>query len=847
VSQKNFFETELLAPAGGFEAACAAFQYGANAVYLGLGQFSARADAENFSWEGLEEITAYAHALQPARRVFVTLNTVVLENELEDLLRTLCDLEEIGVDALIVQDLGIAHLVRRYFPRLQLHGSTQMAVHGRAGVETLKALGFARVILARELTLEEIRDAASVPGIETEVFVHGALCYGYSGLCLFSSHMTGRSGNRGRCAYCCRDQFETIGEGVAPWSGMPFSMKDMALSDHLEELCTAGVDSLKIEGRKKSPLYVATVTDFYRKMLDGGVPPAEKSALEADLRTVFSRPQTSFFVEGRRHPEVVDQETVGHRGVQIGQVARAVRPAERTLCFVSDRALEKHDGIQIDLPGEMRPFGFPINDLNLVENGGSRNVITTPAGSRVEIGLPPGHPALPMGAPIYCASSQAVKKQFRVEQPKRGQYRRRMPLTVELELAEDELGARASTVPWFGSRQLVTVRHALPGPFAEAKNTAGQQRAFDSVFAKLGETRFDQVEMRLSGPAKWFVPVSLLNQFRRELLEKLETAVAQQHEAFQDDLCRREAPVAELPAEGEGSMGWILKIDRVAAVEAFDDEDWNALGELILDIGREPLATIEAALRRWEKVLDRDRIRLALPVLTRQWQDAELRHKVETLRGAGWERWELANLAGWQRLGLPVDATAESAERLRSLSADWTVYALNRGAVRQLQRMGVDRVTLSPEDSGENMRQLLEQFGPSLAVVVYQDTPMLFSEVCAFATIAGACPAQGKAGGSIGAAPDQAGCGDREISLRSSHGKELRLINDQCRTVALNREPFSLGGRLPELEQAGARFFRADFLWRAYAPEEVRGIWRDLRAGRAIPGTYEGNYARGLK
>ena len=172
--------------------------------------------------------------------------------------------------------------MRRYFPDLELHASTQMAVHNRAGAEILKKLGFSRVVLARELTFEEVRDITATSGIETEVFVHGALCYSYSGLCLFSAQTLGRSGNRGKCAYSCRDSFEVTGAPTSlrdgtpverdPGQGFPFSMKDLALPDHLPALRAAGVSCFKIEGRKKSPLYVATTTDYYRKLLDGTLP-----------------------------------------------------------------------------------------------------------------------------------------------------------------------------------------------------------------------------------------------------------------------------------------------------------------------------------------------------------------------------------------------------------------------------------------------------------------------------------------------------------------------------------------------------------------------------------------------
>jgi putative protease len=270
---------ELLAPAGGMDAALAAFHFGADAIYLGLKKFSARAEAENFTLEQVDEITAYAHGLETPRRVFVTINTLIRQDEVPELIDTTAALAAIGVDAIILQDLGVYYLLRRHFPTLELHASTQLAVHNQAGAVVLKELGFQRVVLARELTFEEVHDITAASGIETEVFVHGALCYSYSGLCLFSSQTLGRSGNRGKCAYSCRDSYEVTGapltlrDGTSvrrdPRQGFPFSMKDLALPDHIPALRAAGVSCFKVEGRKKSPLYVATTIDYYRKWLDG--------------------------------------------------------------------------------------------------------------------------------------------------------------------------------------------------------------------------------------------------------------------------------------------------------------------------------------------------------------------------------------------------------------------------------------------------------------------------------------------------------------------------------------------------------------------------------------------------
>ena len=293
------------------EAGYAALYYGADAVYLGLKAFSARASATNFSPEELNEFTAYAHHLK--RKVYVTINTLVQEKELGDLLATLDICSACQVDGIILQDLGVARIIKENYPELALHASTQMAVHNKEGALALKQAGFSRVVLARELTLSEIKEIAEVPGLETEAFIHGALCYCYSGLCLFSSMEQGRSANRGKCAYPCRALFKR-GEKEAHF----FSMKDMALQ---EEILKLPVTSLKIEGRKKKALYVAAVTDYYRRILDKGKADPKRAE---NIRQIFSRPWTKFRLHGK-NTEVVDNDFVGHRGLEIGKVVRAAQ------------------------------------------------------------------------------------------------------------------------------------------------------------------------------------------------------------------------------------------------------------------------------------------------------------------------------------------------------------------------------------------------------------------------------------------------------------------------------------------------------------------------------------------
>ena len=248
--------TELLSPSGSFECAIAAFKYGADAIYLGLNNFSARADAINFTENELEKITSIAHSNN--KKVYVAINTVIQNKEIPELIEKLSLIEKLKVDGVILQDFALVNLIKNYFPKIPMHASTQMAVHNLEGAKILKDMGFKRVVLARELSFNEIENITKNCGIETEVFIHGALCYSYSGLCLYSSFERGESANRGKCTYPCRKLYN---------GHHPFAMKDLSLNEYILKLEKIGVASLKIEGRKKTALYVAATTDYYRKIL----------------------------------------------------------------------------------------------------------------------------------------------------------------------------------------------------------------------------------------------------------------------------------------------------------------------------------------------------------------------------------------------------------------------------------------------------------------------------------------------------------------------------------------------------------------------------------------------------
>jgi len=321
---------ELLSPAGDREALIAAIRNGADAVYLGGQVLNARRSAGNFDRDGLKWACDYCH--ERGRKVYVTVNVLVKQRELGQLGEIASDMAFAGADAAIVQDLGAASALRQMLPDLPLFASTQMAVHSRHGVRFLKQAGFARAVLAREMTLAEIVDCAG-EGLPLEVFCHGALCVSCSGQCLFSSLVGGRSGNRGQCAQPCRLPYKLTGPLIEA-AGHLLSPRDLMLLGQLDQLRAAGADSLKIEGRLKRPEYVAIVTRIYRAALDGQAT-GERAVRE--LKQIFNR---GGFTQGYA-PGLIDRDLIydgqpNHLGVRVGEL-KAGRAA--LACAVSDRDL----------------------------------------------------------------------------------------------------------------------------------------------------------------------------------------------------------------------------------------------------------------------------------------------------------------------------------------------------------------------------------------------------------------------------------------------------------------------------------------------------------------------------
>ncbi|MCF7818734.1 MAG: U32 family peptidase [Kiritimatiellales bacterium] len=768
---------ELLAPSGTPEAAWAALAYGANAVYAGLPRFSARAEADNFSFEALDELIGYAHSLD--RRVYVAFNTLIQQSELDEALKVLANIRDLNADGVIVQDMGIVRLICRNFPQLRLHASTQLAIHNLDGAKKLAEIGFSRVVLARELSIDEIEKISRDCGIETEVFIHGALCYSYSGLCLFSSHMLGRSGNRGRCAYCCRQPFHASGEK----ENLPFSMKDFCAADHMNALLAAGVFSLKIEGRMKSPLYVGAFTDFYHRLINGKLNTDERIELLADIQTIFGRPATDLYLNNPDN-KPVEVGNDGHHGAFIGTVKAITAP---WLILHSNRALQKHDGLKVETTGN-HSFGFAADEMRLSTDPERKRRFELPANAEIALKLPPDAPRFEIGVPVYCSFSQTVRQRYEFSAPRPGQFRQRRRVDINVFQSFECMKLVASADC---DGKTVQAEIYLPGPLESARQPEKSVETVRQCFEKLGETDWMLGELTFEKTnAPMFVPASVMNDARRRLIEDFSTVWKES---------RPELPRLDIfsGVSVPPSILWSIKVRSIHLIGKLDGID-----ELVLEIDPSKPEEIETARASRPP----EKLRLALPTIIRDEDVDTFRELIASLPDQ--QKWEAANIGGLHLLKGKEDITA-----------DWPLYTLNTQAALQWREQGIRQFVLSPEDDAQNLNALIAQLGDASIVPVYQHTPLMISATRPATT-------------------------GEDLTDRSH--RTFRVEQNGRQFVVVNETPFSLVRNLDDLKATGARRFRIDLCYGIDTPEQATDVVSKIMNG-VPPPSHPGNFLRELQ
>lgn len=476
---------ELLAPAGTHEAFIAAVENGADAIYLGGKLFNARANASNFDISELAEMVKYAHLRNV--KIYVTMNTLLSDCELKDALDFAYDIYEIGIDGVIVQDLGLAKVLHEYVPNLPLHASTQMTIYNLNGVKELEKLGFTRVVLARELSLEEIKYICDNTSVEIEVFVHGALCVSYSGQCLMSSMIGDRSGNRGKCAQPCRLPYKLFEEDKELSSGYLLSPKDLSTIELLKEL--PNIKSLKIEGRMKSPEYVATVVKTYRKYLDIALSSSNFNVQKEDkenLKQIFNRGGfTTAYLKNKQGKDMMCYEKPKNWGVYIGKV----------IAYDGKKYITLNDTSNIHIGDGIEVWNNSLESPSTIVSEIVGNKI-----GRISGNIKPGNL-------VYKTLDKQLNKEAK-ESYSRG-FKKHSNINLEIKI-------NTTSPISIKVNDYVYISEIIP---EIATTSAITKETIINQFSKTGNTPFNVANIDVELSENIFLPISIINKLRRDALD----------------------------------------------------------------------------------------------------------------------------------------------------------------------------------------------------------------------------------------------------------------------------------------------------------------------------------------
>ncbi len=797
---------EVLAPAGSREAFFAAVHSGADAIYLAGERFGARAYAANFSVDDLTVLMRYAHLR--GVKVYVAVNTLLNDDELPQALEFCAAVYAAGADALIVQDMGLVAELGRRYPQITLNASTQMTLHNTAGVQCAEQFGFERVILAREVSLADIKAICAATCQQVEVFAHGALCICFSGQCLFSSMVGGRSGNRGRCAQPCRLKYELqTADGKVLGSGHLLSPKDLNTIENLPELTAAGVASLKLEGRMKRPEYVAAVTAAYAAAAAG------KPYNRRSLWQAFNRGFTTAYLTDEPGADMMSYERPNNRGVKLGRIAK-ITPQELTLKL--DAPLLPGDGLEIWVTrGGRRGFTVPPTAQITADEAiiPLQNLPIEPQNCRVGDRVFKTLDSTMLLPPEYVAAQD------------------NLPLNLRFTA---HLGQQPTLTAAYGS---YTVQAVADYTVPQANNRPADMTLLQKQLGRLGGSGWYLADLAVDMDEGIMLPASVLNNLRRDAVAALEDKMLQNWyrpmlKAVQHGTAKKQRSVAP-----KGRALLAALVDTCAAAEAAvaagaDVVYWQASGgrwqkqPTADDLARLaavgvpvyaqlPTIALERELPLWQKRLQQYRAAGFAGVLANNlWA-------VKLMQQAGWGSW----------------------------LADFGLNCFNAAAAYRFVGLGAARVALSRE---LNSGQLAAVAGSvPTEVQVFGNLELMISRHCPIGAVVGAKTAENACAGA---------CRGGSFKLRDEKGYSFPVYTDEfCRSHIYNGHQLCLVAEAAALAKQHAAL-RLDLLH--YSPQNVAkivGIFadaiegcgsdsaRDELAKLALGGLTKGHYFRGVE
>ncbi|MEE0776220.1 MAG: DUF3656 domain-containing protein [Bacillota bacterium] len=701
-------QTELLLPAGKFESLKAAVANGADAVYLAGNRYGARASAGNFNDEEMKQAVKLCHSRKV--RLYVTMNTLVGDDEFSQALDYVKFLYDLGVDALIVQDLGLAGAVKSLLPAFTLHGSTQMTIHNVDTARWAYDFGFRRVILARETTLSEmkaIREA--VPDLELEVFCHGAICISYSGQCLMSSLIGGRSGNRGQCAQPCRMTYELCDPFTGSLTGKPshlLSPRDMNTLEHLKDLMELGIHGFKIEGRMRRPEYVASVGRVYRHAINAIL--AGKSGISSEdanlVEQVFNRDFTPGYLYGNPGLHLMSHQKPNNRGVLVGRVKKV---NGKIITLELERELHLGDGIEIWVKVGGRT-GSTVSDLRVNKQ---KTTVAYP-GEEAEIHMAgrisKGDRVFKTYDAQLMTDAVASYENLSLDLP--------VDFTVKAHLGQL---LTISAIDCRGAKAEVVSSYIVEA----AQKTATDEAMVKKQLSRLGGSGYSLRKLHAILDDGIILPASILNQVRRELVEKLDRQVqggspVVKNYPYQEAKKKYLALTKEKPKRNVPKIA--VKVRDVYQVKAAMDSGAELIYfaphfgfEAMTEEQWQQLAVINEAHPNF--------LVYALPAVRQDDKQAWLERDIEAAVSHGFQSF-LCGQAGDLRL-------KERYPQIQRFYGDYSQNVFNNYTARELFDMGFERVTCSLELKKEDLDALARTAG-SKEVVVHGRMPMMLSRHC---------------------------------------------------------------------------------------------------------------------
>lgn len=800
-------DIELLAPAGNWDAMRAAVANGADAIFFGVEKMNARARGTNFRTEELHEVMAFLHTYGVLG--FVTFNILVFENELNEAKQLVEACIDVGVDALIVQDLGLVKLIREISPDFPIHGSTQMTITSPEAVEFTKPFDIERVVLGRENNLKQIKMIGDQAKLPMEVFVHGALCVSYSGQCLTSEMWGGRSANRGECAQACRLPYDlmvdsekkpiTSADGASLGDvAYLLSPKDLAAVELVPELIEAGVTSFKIEGRLKSAEYVANVVSKYRKAIDRYFEGKDAKPDKVELRELqqsFSRGFTYGFLKGTNNKQLVEGTFPKSRGVYLGKVKQVLRDA---VLVELEAPVKRGDGIVFDAGDPTKDEeGGRVYDLR---KKGTKLEGEAPEGNIIE--LVPGRNDLDLrkvhvGDRVWKTNDPHLDKRLRQSFETEKPYRV-FPVHVKV------VGAAGHPLKtwWTDMNTGHTEEIISEIPLEAAQKRPLNEELLGEQFGRTGGTIYELAQLDLQVTGDVILPIRELNAMRRVALERLEAA-----RKLPRRYTKREVEVYadsgnSLTADRDRASRLIAlcrTLDQVKAVAETDVELIYADFEFIKQFP----AAVEHVHQAGKRIaLATPRIHM--PGETGYFQNIlKLKPDAVLVRNTGAVYWFIKYLAEHPEGPFP------------ELIGDFSLNVANHKAVNLFKEAGLDRITPSYDLNIQQMMDLLEHADTSnLELVIHQHLPMFHTEHCVYCTF-------------LSEGTDFTNCGrpceEHRVSLQDRIGMSHPVrVDEGCRNTVYNAIEQSGAEYLRHFQEHGVRDFRIEFL--EETPEKVHEV-----------------------